>query len=164
MVYCPPSCGAGVRLQNAGRRGDGSDHRRPYRRSPRRRGHQSLCTRDPAQSNAEGFADDYVWLSDCGVRHRILALALPAGIQNIRVALTVSGALPVCPYKQTSSEPVGMSETCRQRKSRFARAGETYLSVGEKMRTISYMPGSNFAIVSASSRKGSGPGSRRMDS
>jgi hypothetical protein len=45
-----------------------------------------------------------------------------------------------------------------------SRAGEAYLSVGEKVRTISYMPGSNFAIVSASSRKGSGPGSRRMDS
>lgn len=35
---------------------------------------------------------------------------------------------------------------------------------GENVRTISYMPGSNFAIVSASSRKGSGAGSRRMAS
>src|SRR5262249_46496279 len=39
-----------------------------------------------------------------------------------------------------------------------------YLSLGDNVRTISYMPGSNFAIVSASSRKGSGPESRRMDS
>lgn len=51
-----------------------------------------------------------------------------------------------------------------QRKSGFARGGEAYLSMGENERTTSYMPGSNFAIVSASSRKGSGPGSWRMDS
>jgi hypothetical protein len=44
---------------------------------------ESLGTRNPAQSNREGFADDYVCLSDRCVRHRIYGLALPAGIQNI---------------------------------------------------------------------------------
>jgi hypothetical protein len=44
------------------------------------------------------------------------------------------------------------------------RSRDAYVSVGRNVRTTSYMPGSNFAIVSASSRKGRGPGSRRMDS
>jgi hypothetical protein len=37
-----------------------------------------------------------------------------------------------------------------------------YPATGENVRTISYMPGSNFAIVSTASRKGSVPESRLM--
>jgi hypothetical protein len=40
-------------------------------------------------------------------------------LRVIRVVLTERRALPVYPDKQTSSESVGMSQRCQQRKSRL---------------------------------------------
>jgi hypothetical protein len=53
---------------------------------------------------------------------------------------------------------------CQQRKSGFARAGEAYLSVGENVRTDLIYAGLKLRDRERLFEKGSGPGSRRMDS
>src|SRR5258708_38560077 len=52
-------------------------------------------------------------IASCALQQE--ALAMPASVN--RVGLTVSEPLPVFPYEQTLSEPVGMSQRCQTRKS-----------------------------------------------